>query len=208
MPNWCTTHYIATGEPEELRAFAETLNTMPYHKNGFGKYWAGNFVYALGLDIEKTPCRGTFDPCFQTVACFCCNLPNEDDIFTVDADGKMRFSTTSAWSRMDAVERAIAKRWPSIRLSFSATDEFGNFHHTRNPQGFSELEKYETNEITFSKGELGEFISHLRGLCPGLHIPENEEGLASKEFEREFGKWRDADKSKRENIYYAIYEEV
>ena len=206
MPNWCTTHYIATGKREELLAFANTLNTMPYIENGFGKYWAGNLMGALGLPLEG--CRGTFDPCFQAVACFTCNLPNEDDTFTVGEDGRMLFSTTSAWGRMEAVEHAITKRWPSIRLSFSATDEFGNFHDTRNPENFAELEKYETNDMTFSKDEFGEFISHLKELCPGLHIPETEEELASKAFEREFGKWRDADEDKRGNIYYAIYKEI
>lgn len=206
MPNWCTTHYIATGETEDLLALANTLNTMPNRENGFGRYWAGNFLAALGLPTEC--CRGTFDPCFGAQACFFGPSVNEKDVFRVDPDGKMRFSTTSAWGRMDGVEEAIARKYPSIDLSFSATDEFGNFHETHNPRSYRDLEKYETSEMSFSRGELDDFVAHLRELCPGLDVPSDEDRLASDEFENRFLQWREEDEDNRGEIYYAVYQDV
>lgn len=47
MPNWACNHIVASGDEKDLRALAETLNTMPNLENGFGRYWMGNLAAAL-----------------------------------------------------------------------------------------------------------------------------------------------------------------
>lgn len=212
MPNWCTTHYIATGEESELRSLAVTLNTMPNLRNGFGRYWMGNLLGALGVDEKDLPkigCRGTFDPDFGARSCFIGPHPDEDAPFKVDADGRMRFSATSAWYRCQEVEEMIMEKYPSIELSWSCTDEFGNFHHTHNPEGYEELEKYETEDEWFGPGEFKEFLRSLRE-CEGLDIPEDadEEYIRSEEFEKAFQRWGAKDEDGRYNSYYAVYEDM
>ena len=148
MPNWACTNYIATGDMDELQEFARTLNTMPDLLKGspfgFGRYWMGNLLAAFGMtreEIDESPiyCRGTFDPNFHAVACFCGPDVDEKDEFSVDADGRLRFSTVSAWGKSDDIEEFIRDKFPSIEFAWSSTDEFGNFHNTCNPEGFTDL---------------------------------------------------------------------
>ena len=47
MPNWACNHIVASGDQEQLRALAQTLNTMPNYSSGFGRYWMGNLAAAL-----------------------------------------------------------------------------------------------------------------------------------------------------------------
>ena len=47
MPNWACNHIVASGDQEQLRALAQTLNTMPNYSNGFGRYWMANLAAAL-----------------------------------------------------------------------------------------------------------------------------------------------------------------
>ena len=210
MPNWCTTHYIATGEERELRSLAETLNTMPNLENGFGRFWMGNLLGAFGLsreEIQRKSCRGTFDPDFGARSCFLGPRPDETDRFKVDPDGKMRFSATSAWYRCGDVEDAITERFPSVRLSWSCTDEFGCCHHTHNPEGYGDLERYETGEETYGPDGFERFLHELRG-CEGLEIPEgaDEAYIRSDKFREAFDAWRDAAEG-REFMYFAVYED-
>ena len=210
MPNWCTTHYIAAGEESELRSLADTLNTMPNLKNGFGRFWMGNLLAAFGLDWEaimRKSCRGTFDPDFGARSCLFGPSPDENGRFGVDPDGLMRFSATSAWARSEDIEEAITEKFPSIELSWSCTDEFGNFHQTHNPEGFEDLEKYETEEDTYGPDGFGRFLDDLRR-CEGLEIPEDadEEYIRSDKFREAFDAWRDADEE-REFVYFAVYED-
>lgn len=204
MPNWCTTNYIAVGEPEELRAFCEVLNTMPNLENGFGRYWAGNFLGALDKEVEN--CRGTFDTDFYALPCFCGPDVNEGRGFEMDEDGVVRFSTTSAWGRMMHIEDVIGEKWPSIELSFSSTDEFGNFHYIRNLNNHKELTKYEVDGESFSVGEFGEFRNALSARCPGLNVPETEQEMLDCGFSNAFSAWKI--RHKEEDLYYIIYEEV
>ena len=46
MPNWACNHIVASGDLEQLRALAQTLNTMPNYSSGFGRYWMGNLAAA------------------------------------------------------------------------------------------------------------------------------------------------------------------
>lgn len=127
MPNWACTNYIATGDMDELQEFARTLNTMPDLLKGspfgFGRYWMGNLLAAFGMtreEIDESPiyCRGTFDPNFHAVACFCGPDVDEKDEFSVDADGRLRFSTVSAWGKSDDIEEFIMDKFPSIEFAW------------------------------------------------------------------------------------------
>ena len=147
MPNWACNHIVASGDQEQLRALAQTLNTMPDNKVAFGRYWMGNLVAALlGLTEDEIMnntsglhYRGTFDPDFGAQAGFFGPSVDQEKEFKVDPDGLMRFSTISAWDHSEDVENLIVEKFPDIRLAWSCTDEFGNFHVKHNPEGFPEL---------------------------------------------------------------------
>ena len=84
----------------------------------------GNLVAAL-LKLSKDELmavkgmhfRGTIDPDFFAQACLCGPNVDEKKEFTVDEDGMMRFSTTSAWDRPEDVEDLIMEHFPSVELA-------------------------------------------------------------------------------------------
>ncbi len=169
MPNWACTNYIATGDMDELQEFASTLNTMPNLLEGkpfsFGRYWMGNLLAAFGItrdEIDESPiyCRGTFDPNFHAVACFCGPDVDEKEEFSVDADGRLRFSTVSAWGKSDDIEEFIRDKFPSIEFAWSSTDEFGNFHNTCNPEGFTDLPAFVLDGCLYSEDEIPQMREH------------------------------------------------
>lgn len=52
MPNWCTTTYAFTGEPDALKRFRidlQNYTSKNYHENGFGKKWLGNVLAGYNL---------------------------------------------------------------------------------------------------------------------------------------------------------------
>lgn len=52
MPNWCTTTYAFTGEPDALKRFRidlQNYTSKNYHENGFGETWLGNVISGFGL---------------------------------------------------------------------------------------------------------------------------------------------------------------
>lgn len=190
MPNWASTNYIATGDPDELREFARTLNTMPNLLAGepfsFGRYWMGNLLAAFGMTREQIDkshisCRGTFDPNFHAVPCFCGPDVDEKEEFTVDEDGRLRFSTISAWDRSEDIEDLVMKRFPLIELSWSSTDEFGNFHLTHNPEGHTDLPAFAFDGCAYSEDELPRMMEHIREY---IDLPEGTDAafLRSQEF--------------------------
>lgn len=148
MPNWACANYVASGDRVELEELVRTLNTMPNllpdTPNGFGRYWLGNLFGAFGMTLEQIKrsdisCRGTFDPDFWAVACLCGPGVDESSEFCLSEDGRLRFSTISAWDKCDDVDSLIVERFPSVSLAWSVTDEFGNFHYTHNPDGLTDL---------------------------------------------------------------------
>ena len=114
-------HIVASGDLEQLRALAQTLNTMPNYSSGFGRYWMGNLAAALlGVDADGLDryrgmhLRGTLDPDFYAQACLCGPYVDQKREFEVDEDGTMRFSTTSAWDRSEDLENLILDKFPGI----------------------------------------------------------------------------------------------
>lgn len=214
MPNWCVTRYIATGKKEELSDLVKTLNTMPNIENGFGKWWCGNFVVALGEclaeDVANTrlDIRGTFDPFFEQDACFGGPEPDEEMEFDIDEDGRLFFSITTAWGRSKDIERIIQKHWPFIELSWSTTDEFDNFHSTYNPNSFKELSWFNFGGDVFSRTE-----EDMRYLNEKIHeyITDDElPEVVDEDFIRsdKFKEIAERASEKNDDIYYSYYEEV
>ena len=178
MPNWACANYVASGDSVELEELVRTLNTMPNllpdTPNGFGRYWLGNLFGAFGMTLEQIErsdisCRGTFDPDFWAVACLCGPGVDESCEFCLSEDGHLRFSIVSAWNKCDDVESLIVERFPSVSLAWSATDEFGNFHHTHNPDGFTDLPAFALNGLLYSEDDLDELAADLRAF---IDIPE------------------------------------
>ena len=220
MPNWACNHIVASGDQEQLRALAQTLNTMPNHSSGFGRYWMGNLAAALlGVDADGLDkyrgmhLRGTLDPDFYAQACLCGPYVDQKREFEVDEDGRMRFSTTSAWDRSEDLENLILEKFPGITLAWSCTDEFGNFHVTHNPERIPDLDVIAFNGRQYSRNDLMELKRDLKENCPGLGFDEDAgmDYFLSGEFISLYGEWSRDFISEEEDVwapYLEIYEEV
>ena len=220
MPNWACNHIVASGDQEQLRALAQTLNTMPNYSSGFGRYWMGNLAAALlGVDADCLDryrgmhLRGTLDPDFYAQACLCGPYVDQKREFEVDEDGRMRFSTTSAWDRSEDLENLILEKFPGITLAWSCTDEFGNFHTTHNPERLPDLDVIAFNGCQYSRNDLMELKRDLKEECPGLGFNEDAgmDYFISEEFINLYGEWSRDFISEEEDVwapYLEIYEEV
>lgn len=220
MPNWACNHIVASGDLEQLRALAQTLNTMPNYSNGFGRYWMGNLAAALlGVDADGLDryrgmhLRGTLDPDFYAQACLCGPYVDQKREFEVDEDGRMRFSTTSAWDRSEDLEDLILEKFPGITLAWSCTDEFGNFHTTHNPERIPDLDVIAFNGCQYSRNDLMELKRDLKEECPGLGFNEDAgmDYFLSEEFINLYGEWSRDFTSEEEDVWapcLEIYEEV
>ena len=220
MPNWACNHIVASGDLEQLRALAQTLNTMPNYSNGFGRYWMGNLAAALlGVDADGLDryrgmhLRGTLDPDFYAQACLCGPYVDQKREFEVDEDGRMRFSTTSAWDRSEDLENLILEKFPGITLAWSCTDEFGNFHVTHNPERIPDLDVIAFNGCQYSRNDLMELKRDLKEECPGLGFNEDAgmDYFLSGEFISLYGEWSRDFISEEEDVwapYLEIYEEA
>ena len=220
MPNWACNHIVASGDLEQLRALAQTLNTMPNYSNGFGRYWMGNLAAALlGVDADGLDryrgmhLRGTLDPDFYAQACLCGPYVDQKREFEVDEDGRMRFSTTSAWDRSEDLENLILEKFPGISLAWSCTDEFGNFHVTHNPERIPDLDVIAFNGCQYSRNDLMELKRDLKENCPGLGFNEDAgmDYFLSGEFISLYGEWSRDFISEEEDVWapgFEIYEEA
>ena len=220
MPNWACNHIVASGDLEQLRALAQTLNTMPNYSSGFGRYWMGNLAAALlGVDADGLDryrgmhLRGTLDPDFYAQACLCGPYVDQKREFEVDEDGRMRFSTTSAWDRSEDLENLILEKFPGITLAWSCTDEFGNFHTTHNPERIPDLDVIAFNGCQYSRNDLMELKRDLKENCPGLGFDEDAgmDYFLSGEFISLYGEWSRDFISEEEDVwapYLEIYEEA
>lgn len=220
MPNWACNHIVASGDLEQLRALAQTLNTMPNYSNGFGRYWMGNLAAALlGVDADGLDryrgmhLRGTLDPDFYAQACLCGPYVDQKREFEVDEDGRMRFSTTSAWDRSEDLENLILEKFPGITLAWSCTDEFGNFHVTHNPERIPDLDVIAFNGSQYSRNDLMELKRDLKEECPGLGFNEDAgmDYFLSGDFLGLYGEWSRDFISEEEDVwapYLEIYEEA
>ena len=220
MPNWACNHIVASGDLEQLRALAQTLNTMPNYSNGFGRYWMGNLAAALlGVDADGLDryrgmhLRGTLDPDFYAQACLCGPYVDQKREFEVDEDGRMRFSTTSAWDRSEDLENLILEKFPGITLAWSCTDEFGNFHTTHNPERLPDLDVIAFNGCQYSRNDLMELKRDLKEECPGLGFDEDADMdyFLSEEFINLYGEWSRDFISEEEDVWapcLEIYEEA
>ena len=220
MPNWACNHIVASGDLEQLRALAQTLNTMPNYSNGFGRYWMGNLAAALlGVDADGLDryrgmhLRGTLDPDFYAQACLCGPYVDQKREFEVDEDGRMRFSTTSAWDRSEDLENLILEKFPGITLAWPCTDEFGNFHTTHNPERIPDLDVIAFNGCQYSRNDLMELKRDLKENCPGLGFDEDADMdyFLSEEFINLYGEWSRNFISEEEDVWapgFEIYEEA
>ena len=220
MPNWACNHIVASGDLEQLRALAQTLNTMLNYSNGFGRYWMGNLAAALlGVDADGLDryrgmhLRGTLDPDFYAQACLCGPYVDQKREFEVDEDGRMRFSTTSAWDRSEDLENLILEKFPGISLAWSCTDEFGNFHTTHNPERIPDLDVIAFNGCQYSRNDLMELKRDLKENCPGLGFDEDADMdyFLSEEFINLYCEWSRDFISEEEDVWapgFEIYEEA
>lgn len=157
--------------------------------------------------------RGTLDPDFYAQACLCGPYVDQKREFEVDEDGRMRFSTTSAWDRSEDLENLILEKFPGITLAWSCTDEFGNFHVTHNPERIPDLDVIAFNGCQYSRNDLMELKRDLKENCPGLGFDEDADMdyFLSEEFINLYGEWSRDFISEEEDVWapgFEIYEEV
>lgn len=213
MPNWCACNYAIQGDREELEAFVNILNTMENHSNGFGRFWMGNLLYHFGIDVKNTAihCRGTFSPNANEIACLCGPDIDEEASFSIDEDGILRMSTVSAWDRSSDIEYLLQTKFPSFEFNFQATDEFGNFHHIRDPYGVGGFPVYcldaDGDIFEYDNNEANKFIEKLKEVCPGLDVPDDINEIETDGFCQKFIEWREEDEE-RDFISFYIAEEV
>ena len=180
----------------------------------------GNLAAALlGVDADGLDryrgmhLRGTLDPDFYAQACLCGPYVDQKREFEVDEDGRMRFSTTSAWDRSEELENLILEKFPGITLAWSCTDEFGNFHTTHNPERIPDLDVIAFNGCQYSRNDLMELKRDLKENCPGLGFNEDAgmDYFLSGEFLDLYGEWSRDFISEEEDVWapcLEIYEEV
>ena len=133
--------------------------------------------------------------------------------FEVDEDGRMRFSTTSAWDRSEDIENLILEKFPGISLAWSCTDEFGNLHTTHNPERIPDLDVIAFNGCQYSRNDLMELKRDLKENCPGLGFDEDADMdyFLSEEFINLYGEWSRDFISEEEDVWapcLEIYEEA
>ena len=58
------------------------------------------------------------------------------------------------------MEEFIRGKFPSIEFAWSSTDEFGNFHNTCNPEGFTDLPAFVLDGCLYSEDEIPQMREH------------------------------------------------
>ena len=211
-------HYSICARPDAFFPSAFSLffrylpNLLPDTPNGFGRYWLGNLFGAFGMTLEQIEssgisCRGTFDPDFCAVACLCGPDVDESSEFCLSEDGRLRFSTISAWDKCDDVDSLIVERFPSVGLAWSVTDEFGNFHYTHNPDGLTELPAFALNGLLYSEDDLDELAGDLRAF---INIPDgaNAGYFCSDAVRNKINAYNDACSDGDETVSLDVFEQV
>ena len=202
------------GNRDELQKFADIVNSLPTRKqaaeNGFGPYWLGNLVDALGGNWEEVPCRGDIDPNPDAPACLIKTQP-EPKRLSIDNDGALRFTITMAWSLESDLLIFIQEKYPSFEFYYKTTDEFGNFHYRRDPFNLIDNVVYEieSNEwYEYSLEQRNDFIKDLEKIT-GLKVPEdaNDYQIANGEFLSQFLEWREnlPEDDPRQETYFIIW---
>lgn len=106
MPNWCTTTYAFTGEPDALKRFRiglQNYTSKNYHENGFGKNWLGNVL--AGYNLYPDEGQDSF--------------MYRGSIAEIDwCNGVLYVTTDTAWNPM-------TKMWDAI-LDEHFQDEYGD----------------------------------------------------------------------------------
>lgn len=110
MPNWAYTQYKIKGNSAEVVALYRTIEDLGQRKesllpNGFGKFWLGNLVHALGSDWEKIYCRGQI-----------LDYSLENGLLTIN--------TETAWGECSETRHLIQTKYPSLQIFFQ-TEEPG-----------------------------------------------------------------------------------
>ena len=180
-----------TGRKDELDAFVQTVNSLPslpeFHPNGFGPWWLGNLVHALGGDWEKIPCRGVINPEPNAGISWSCAEPGLNWSVSLDEKDVARFSLTMAWGLDTRLLDFINEKWPSLEFAWKATDEFGNFYERHDPDGLLDGDTYEFDAPDACKSyeDKEKFLADLREFS-GLDLKAEDSDSAILD---RFGEW-------------------
>lgn len=220
MPNWSSSNFAVRGKADELKAFADIVNSLPFRKqaaeNGFGPWWLGNLVDALGGDWKKIHCRGVFEPDPGAPACWSCAAPDPGASVAIGDDGLLRFSIVMAWRLDEGLLDFIKEKYPSFEFFYKSTDEFGNFHIRIDPENLVDAVAYELyvadnyeffgdhNTKDYRREERGAFLRDLERLT-GREFPDT---LSDREVEDRFVDWQNDGGDDESCMYVEIWEDA
>lgn len=125
---------LLTGDRKQLKDFVDLVNILPSREdaapgNDFGKFWLGNLLAAWGLSWEDYGCRG----CIASGGGFFGPSELENGRLDYDGGDTLPMKIVSAWGPAYDIYRLIEERYPDVEISYTATDEFGNFHVCHDP---------------------------------------------------------------------------
>ena len=112
MANICYTQYALTaGDESQLQDLHDRMKRLqdmkePLINNGYGNTWLGCLVEDLGATYEEVDCRGSWDSLTY-------------------GNGILTFSTETAWSRSQDVEKLLREKYDTITIDF-ISEEPGN----------------------------------------------------------------------------------
>lgn len=132
MPNWCSTTYVAKGDPEQIGKLYDImteLKAMPdpgLLPNDFGSTWLGNLVAKLDGDPSKIYCRGKWF---------------EEDPTRI-GETTLRFDTETAWGELDEVRHLIEEKFPKIKLYYKSEEPGMCDYYTNDKEGLFFANRY------------------------------------------------------------------
>lgn len=121
MPNWCFTDVRVVGPPgqvEKLYLMMKGLEDMmmPLVENGFGTRWYGNLVHLLGDDYQKFHCRGHWAELRMSTSV-------------------LKWVDMTAWGPVIDVFKLIERKFPGLKVYFSAEEECNDVFVTNDADG-------------------------------------------------------------------------
>lgn len=121
MPNWCSTHYIISGDRTQLNDLYSRMKRLqempvPLLENGFGSSWLGCLVADMGMSPKTVRCRGEWH-CLEM------------------GSGLLSFETTTAWARCGDVEGLIHMMYSDLIISFYSEEPGMCIFESYDPEG-------------------------------------------------------------------------
>ena len=162
MANCCITTVVVAGPRglcKELFAVMKALQEMAppgLLANGYGSRWLGNLVTRLGGDWKTMDCRGRWDWAELT-------------------DRGVEFSYESAWAPKLEVHELIERRFPGLRVVYSAEEGCCDIYETNDVDG----EFFTGNYVLYAEDSDQQYLSTLSEVITEVERITGRTGLST-----------------------------